>query len=349
MSPTGSILVTGANGGIGSAILSRINSTPELASYHGIYTVRHHTSEPLPGIAHSKPTHVKHDYETLSLDLNKLENVREVAAVINRKVSAGEIPPIRALILNAGYQEMDEQRFTEEGLATVFVANYLGHWLLVLLLLGSMDRERGRIVVFGSKAHDPSLKQNARPFADEKWKTILNDSTDPIAKGTWSTQKEDPSWMSGMRRYGAAKLCSIMMIAELQRRLDVDPNLKKISILGIDPGMVPTNIARRSPWFIRVLLFRVVLPLVASLQAWRNPKGNNDVRTVDKAAKDVLAAAFDSSPVLGEQPKGVYLDGSERAEISAEAQDPRKREMVWKDSIGYAGLKEGETILAHWQ
>jgi hypothetical protein len=58
----------------------------------------------------------------------------------------------------------------------------------------------------------PSLKQNARPFADEKWKTILDDSTDPIAKGTWSTQKEDPSWMSGMRRYGAAKLCAIMMM-----------------------------------------------------------------------------------------------------------------------------------------
>jgi hypothetical protein len=73
------------------------------------------------------------------------------------------------------------------------------------------------------------------------------------------------------------------------------------------------------------------------------------VRTVDKAAKDILAAAFDSSPFLGEQPKGVYLDGSERAEISAEAQDPKKREMVWRDSIGYAGLKEGETILAHWQ
>jgi nucleoside-diphosphate-sugar epimerase len=80
MSPAGSILVTGANGGIGSAIISRINSTPGLASYHGIYTIRHHAAEPLPGLAHSKPTHVKHDYETLSLDLSRLENVREVAA-----------------------------------------------------------------------------------------------------------------------------------------------------------------------------------------------------------------------------------------------------------------------------
>ncbi|PQE12028.1 short-chain dehydrogenase protein [Rutstroemia sp. NJR-2017a BVV2] len=343
MSPAGSILVTGANGGIGSAIISRINSTPELASYHGIYTVRHRAAEPLPGIMQSKSTHVEHHYEALSLDLSRLENVREIAAIINRKVSAGEIPPIRALILNAGYQEMDEQRFTDDGLATVFVANYLGHWLLVLLLLGSMDRERGRIVVLGSKAHEygpvsqsfmsiilgPSLKQNARPFADEKWKTILADSTDPIAKGTWSTQKEDPSWMSGMRRYGAAKLCAIMMIAELQRRLDLDANLKNISILGIDPGTVPwycTHEYRASQSLVHPC--SAVPDRPPAMQAWHNPKGNNEVQTVDRAAKDILAAAFDSSSVLGEQPKGLYLDGSERAEISAEAQDPRKREMA---------------------
>jgi NAD(P)-dependent dehydrogenase (short-subunit alcohol dehydrogenase family) len=91
--------------------------------------------------------------------------------VINRKVSAGEIPPIRALILNAGHQEMDEQRFTEEGLATVFVANYLGHWLLVLLLLRSMDRERGRIVVLGSRAHEygPVSQSLISIIKDEGW------------------------------------------------------------------------------------------------------------------------------------------------------------------------------------
>jgi hypothetical protein len=58
----------------------------------------------------------------------------------------------------------------------------------------------------------PFLKQNARPFADDKWKTILDDSTDPVAKGTWSSHKEDPSWMGGIRRYSAAKLCSVMMM-----------------------------------------------------------------------------------------------------------------------------------------
>jgi NAD(P)-dependent dehydrogenase (short-subunit alcohol dehydrogenase family) len=61
---------------------------------------------------------------------------------------------IFALILNAGYNEMNIQRFTEDGFATMFMTNYLGNWLLVLLLLQSMDREIGRIVVLGSKAHE---------------------------------------------------------------------------------------------------------------------------------------------------------------------------------------------------
>ncbi|KAJ9303857.1 hypothetical protein DTO217A2_6667 [Paecilomyces variotii] len=341
----GTIVLTGANGGIGSAIVSRILASPELSSYYGIYTVRDTSSTHL---AH-QVSNTAHTYEALSLDLSNLASVRAAAATINARVTAGEIPPIRVLILNAGYHEMDAQRFTDDGFATVFAVNYLGHWLLTLLLLQSMDRENGRIVVLGSKAHDPSLKQNARAFNDEKWKTMLHDSTDPIAKGTWSTFKEDPSWMSGMRRYGASKLCAIMMIGELQRRLSIDPVLSNVSILGVDPGTVPTNIARRSPFVIRVLMFKVIFPLIAALQAWRNPTGNNDIRTAHKSAGDVLAAALDSSPVLGERPQGLYLDGSERAEISPEAKDEKKRSMLWRDSVRYTGLKREETMLVNWE
>ncbi|KUL88912.1 hypothetical protein ZTR_03480 [Talaromyces verruculosus] len=213
MPSKGTIVLTGANGGIGSAIVSRIRSSPELSSYHTIYTVRDASSSLPPHLdPHQQSNTSTQAFDTISLELSDLASVRAAAASINARVAAGEIPPIRALILNAGYHEMNTQRFTQDGFAMMFMANYLGNWLLVLLLLQSMDREMGRIVVLGSKAHDPSLKQNATPFKDEKWKTILHDSTDPIAKGTWSSYEEDPSWTSGMRRYGASKLCLVMMM-----------------------------------------------------------------------------------------------------------------------------------------
>lgn len=70
------------------------------------------------------------------------------------RVSTREIPPVRVLVLAAGFQDFGKQSWTQDGLDTTFAANYLGHWLLTLLLLGSMDKMCGRIIVIGSQAHE---------------------------------------------------------------------------------------------------------------------------------------------------------------------------------------------------
>lgn len=81
--------------------------------------------------------------------------------ITQARVASDQISPIRALILNAGFHDFGNQSFTKNGLDTVFVANYLGHWLLTLLLLESIDKTAGRIVVLGSQAHDPDDPRNA--------------------------------------------------------------------------------------------------------------------------------------------------------------------------------------------
>lgn len=179
----------------------------------------------------------------------------------------------------------------------------------------------------------------------EKYKIIVRDEAglEAIAKGTWSSAQEDPSWRSGARRYGAAKLFLVMLIHELQRRLDRDPVLGNISILGVDPGSMSTNLQRHAPWFIRVVIFKVIFPIVAYLAP------NGPIRTTQKSASHILQAAFDSGPALGEFPKDKYLDGTEPRETSAESNDSKKRDLVWKTSVRLAQLKEGETILADWQ
>ena len=70
------------------------------------------------------------------------------------RVSTGQIPPIRTLILNAGYLDFGKQAWLEDGTDITFAANYLGHWLLTLLLLESMDKVAGRIVIVGSQAYE---------------------------------------------------------------------------------------------------------------------------------------------------------------------------------------------------
>lgn len=103
-SKDGTILLTGANGALGTAIVSHILKRPELACNQAIYTVRKASSAPQlsKALSHAPSTH-KH--QTLDLDLGSLASVRKLAANVNDQVASGKIPPIRALILNAGYQE----------------------------------------------------------------------------------------------------------------------------------------------------------------------------------------------------------------------------------------------------
>jgi NAD(P)-dependent dehydrogenase (short-subunit alcohol dehydrogenase family) len=145
----GTIIVTGASGVLGKAVISQIASRPEYDGYHGIFTAR------TPTTASTLQSHIKqvsraHSHRTMCLDLSMLDSVRSAATEINALVASGKLPPIRALILNAGYVEYNEQTWSEDGLDMSFVSNYLGHWLLVLLLLRSMDKAMGRVIVLSS-------------------------------------------------------------------------------------------------------------------------------------------------------------------------------------------------------
>lgn len=107
-SSKGSIILTGANGGLGSAIVGNILQNSDLASnYTSLYTVRKAaTAAQLKQVLSSAPA--SHEHEIVDLDLSSLASVRETAAEINGRVAKGELPRIRALILNAGYQDHTE-------------------------------------------------------------------------------------------------------------------------------------------------------------------------------------------------------------------------------------------------
>jgi hypothetical protein len=94
-------------------------------------------------------------------------------------------------------------------------------------------------------------------------------------------------------------------------------------------------------------LFRLLIHLVAVIAGWCWWVENSPVRTAGKSAVDVVRAAFDAFG--GERPDGWYFDGSKRAEMSAEARDLQKQEMLWRDTIGYVQLREGETDLGEWK
>jgi len=183
-------------------------------------------------------------------------------------------------------------------------------------------------------------------YAQEKWKLFIQgDTIDAIAKGTWSSNTDDVPTNAGIRRYGAAKLCCVMMISELQRRLDSDPVLSGISVVGVDPSVMGTGISRRGGWLVHRILFGTLFPILATASSWtRNPAPT--FRTVARSSGDVLAAAFDGD---GAGLKGRLLDGNVTKEVVPEAGDGRKKEMVWRDSVKYTKLVDGDTLLVSWK
>lgn len=135
---------------------------------------------------------------------------------------------------------------------------------------------------------------------------------------------------------------------ELQRRLDRDPILRNISVLAIDPGSMATGIVRRGSWFVRVVVFQILVRAICAIMVQVSPNGV--WRTLDKSAGDITAAAFGSSPPpLSDRPKGLYLNGSGIGTYNPEADDPVKGMVIWRGSVRYSGLRQGETSLEDWE
>ena len=138
---------------------------------------------------------------------------------------------------------------------------------------------------------------------------------------------------------------------ELQRRLDRDPALSNISIVGLDPGGMPSGIMRRASFVQRVVINKLAGTLLAPLMTWLSPNGI--LRTPAKSAHDALMAVFgDEESARGKEkkpPKALYFDGSKVATPSAEARDPEKAAVLWNKSLEYTGVKEGQTCLSDWQ
>ncbi|VUC26655.1 unnamed protein product [Clonostachys rosea] len=340
----GTIIVTGANGGLGSAIVTKILSERELAATHsGLYTVRKAANaSALKTVLNGAPQ--SHKHEILEMDLGSIASVRDTAAKLNRRVAAGDLPPIRALILNAAYQDSEEIKMSDDGYEMTWQVNYLANQLLVLMLLQSMDATHGRIVVIGSWSHDIDDKRNTNGGEPYKGWDSLYPGAEELAKGGWSKPDSGGGWYTGYRRYGASKLCAVMLMHELAVRLGQDPDLSNIAVFGLDPGAMSSDITRRRGLGMKVII-KGLMPVLAPIMVYANPNGT--FRTTRKSAQDVHRLCWEVTP----PPKGklLYANGTDELETSREARDEEKRKDLWKYGLEAIQLKHEGTVLKNWQ
>ncbi len=212
----------------------------------------------------------------LRLDLASFASVREAA-----RTFAAAAPRLDVLVLNAGLMGGPAAATTADGYELRFGLNYVGHALLVKLLLPQLlaaaadaDRDGGpgpRIVALSSGAHSYTVPGGIRFDA---------------LKGTGEHVER-------MLRYGQSKLALLLWAREMAWRQP------RITTVSVHPGTVKTDIFNNPEGGLTYRLIQRLFVPVFGL-------------TVEDGAKNTLWAATADDIVSGEyyEPIGMAGKGS---------------------------------------
>lgn len=222
------VMITGANSGIGKVAATALAGM----GAHVIMACRREQA------AQAAMTDIRREVpeaslEFVSLDLSDFDSVRACAAEIERNH-----PALDVLLNNAGMTNMRYEE-NKDGYEMTLVTNHLGPFLLTNLLLGPLEKAKGRIVNVASVAHR-------------------------MAKVNWNDLNcKKHYWV--MKSYSQSKLFNILFTRELAKRIAE----KNITVNCLHPGGVATNIWPEKFWWERAISKMIRLFLITEEEGAR--------------------------------------------------------------------------------
>lgn len=232
----------------------------------------------------------------LQLDLASLDSVRRFANQYRALVGRLDVLVLNAAVFAPPFS------VTTDGYESSLAVNHLGHFYLTRLLLDllrkrNVDRPRQlkRVVVLSSESHRGASFRCAEELVD------------------LSSLNASAARYIGMTAYNDSKLCNLLFVNELHRRLSEEPQdetSSRVFVFGVHPGnMVSTQLPRS--WWLYRLLFWLVRPFTKSLE--------------QAAATSCLAVA-DRQLELHD---GAYLNNCCLCESSRAARDAQLASRLW--------------------
>jgi NAD(P)-dependent dehydrogenase (short-subunit alcohol dehydrogenase family) len=303
------IVITGANAGIGFATAKHIAGHP---GWHVVLACRNSAKAALEEI---HKVHPGASVSALPLDLFSLQSVSDFAASLEEQAPS----PLYGLVLNAGGINMKAKslEFSKDGFERTFQLNFLGHFALTSLLVEKM-RAPARIVFVSSDLHDPAAtrmgKLNPPRFA----------RVEDAAYGRGIYAK-----MNLIGRYGTAKMFAMMCALEFDRRLQAK-GIMGITVNSWSPGVVPTTQFGNSALPLRKRIMKFALasaPFVSFM--------GSHLSTEAEAARGLGGLIVDPK---FEGTSGRYFDGFKEILASAESRDEAKARTVWEQAKGLAKI-----------
>jgi NAD(P)-dependent dehydrogenase (short-subunit alcohol dehydrogenase family) len=324
------IIITGANSGLGEEAAKILASNHQC---HIIYACRD------KGRAEESIEAVKQStgwsrIEFMQLDLGSLDSVRAFAKAW--KLKRTTVPPLRALVCNAGLQQSgDVDKKTSDGFELSFGINHLGHFLLINLMYKFLVCP-ARIVIVSSGTHDPARKTGMpHPFLNSASSSAFPWGDPEGIKASDSSEK------AARRAYTTSKLANVYCGYELVRRLeragfDLDDDNSRITVSIYDPGLMLGTGLVRAETHGRVVYFmwKKVLPLIG--------RWIPGTRLPEVSGQCLAALAFDDKY---EKITGRFYDGHKDIPSSTESYNKEFAEKFWEDSKLLVKMKKRETKL----
>ena len=300
---TRTAIITGANTGLGLECARALLA--EDPSWHVVFAVRD-VRRGADAVAHiGQPQRST----VLELDLASLKSVRAFAG----KLRAASLPPVHAVVCNAGLQVVSGTELTADGVEMTFGVNHLGHFALVSELRDVLAVP-ARIVVVASGTHDPA-KFTGMP-------TPRYTTAEQLAHPDESASPD------GRGRYTTSKLCNVLFAYELDRRLG--GGAEGVTVNAFDPGLMPGSGLARDYSRIGQLVWRYVFPLMRVLPNVNSTRGSGA-----RLATLVWDTRFDGVT-------GTYVEGSRSIRSSVDSYDLEKARDLWETSERLLTLQNAE-------
>ncbi|MDF2829472.1 MAG: dehydrogenase, short-chain alcohol dehydrogenase like protein [Mycobacterium sp.] len=285
------VIITGANAGLGLECARSILERDD--SWHVVLAVR----DPRRGEAAVAELGAAQRCTVMRCDLGSLASV---GGFIEAFAAAG-LPPLQAVVCNAGLQVVDGTQRTADGFEMTFGVNHLGHFTLIRGLLEHLEAP-ARIVVVSSGTHDPA-KFTGMP---KPVYTSAEDLAHPATPG------------EGRRLYTTSKLCNVLFAYELDRRLG--QGARGITVTAFDPGLMPGSGLAREYAPLQKFLWRYFFPVLRVL-----PNVNSSRGSGRRLAALAVDPSFDGVT-------GAYFEGGKAIRSSEDSYDAAKALDLWTTS-----------------
>jgi NAD(P)-dependent dehydrogenase (short-subunit alcohol dehydrogenase family) len=239
------------------------------------------------------------DVRPIRLDLASMTSVHEAIDEVRSLIHSGEVPPLGALVLNAGVQVGGGERRTAEGLELTFGVNVVAQLALVCGML-ELVTDDGHVVLVGSGTHHRNRSELLVPHP--RW----DDPAELARPGGGDADRV------GQRAYATSKLAVLHLAHELHRRCG-----DRIRVNVYDPGLMPgTGLARDLSGLRRLLWFHV-LPLL------HLPGTSTPARSASELADLALGLRHQDL-------RNGYVDIDRVADPSPESFDAARERRLWE-------------------